>query len=89
LPGGGKSADIVAKPSIETIKETFLKKEDGLKVSHVQGQDYEQVEVSSGAGDVPDPRIGGTSIFFDSRLDMQPKRPPPNEQILRTLGERP
>jgi len=41
LPGGGKSADIVAKPSIETIKETFLKKEDGLKVSHVHGQDYE------------------------------------------------
>ena len=32
LPGGGKSSEIVERPTIETIKETFLKREDGLKV---------------------------------------------------------
>jgi hypothetical protein len=76
LPGGGKSDDIVAKPSIDLIKETFLKKEDGLQVKHFQGEGYDQIEVSSANEGVPDPRIGGTSITFDSRLDSIGSRRP-------------
>lgn len=42
---------------------------DGATVKHIQGQDYEQVAVTPNNEGVPDPRVGGTAIFFDSRLD--------------------
>ena len=45
------------------------KDEGGIEVSLIKGEDYEQVKVSKGAGSVPDPRIAGPSIYFDSRLD--------------------
>ena len=45
------------------------KTEEGREVSLIQGGDYEQVRVAPASGAVPDPRIAGPSIFFDSRLD--------------------
>ena len=50
------------------------KSEDGVEVSLVEGGDYKQVKVSSASGSVPDPRVAGPAIYFDSRLDQaQPK----------------
>ena len=40
-----------------------------MEVSVIKGEEYEQVKVSAGAGKVPDPRVAGPSIYFDSRLD--------------------
>lgn len=45
------------------------KDEQGMEISIIKGDDYEQVKVSQGAGAVPDPRVAGPSIYFDSRLD--------------------
>jgi len=45
------------------------KSEDGVEVSHIKAGDYEQVRVQSSANAVPDPRVAGPAIFFDSRLD--------------------
>ena len=45
------------------------KSEDGVEVSLIKGQNYEQVKVSQGTGAVPDPRVAGPSIYFDTRLD--------------------
>ena len=46
------------------------KTEEGQEVSLIQGSDYEQVKVAPASGAVPDPRIAGPSIYFDSRLDQ-------------------
>ena len=35
----------------------------------IEGGSFEQVKVAPASGAVPDPRIAGPSIFFDSRLD--------------------
>ena len=43
--------------------------EAGRQVSHIKGQDYEQIKISAEAGAVPDPRIAAPSIIFDTRLD--------------------
>ena len=45
------------------------KDEDGREISLIKGKDYEQIKVSQGVGSVPDPRIAGPSIYFDTRLD--------------------
>lgn len=59
------------KPSsTKTLKETLMQKnDDGLEVSLIKGGGYEQVKVASQTGSVPDPRVAGPSIYFDSRLD--------------------
>jgi hypothetical protein len=46
---------------------------DDVAISFVQGEDYEQIKVSAGSKINPDPRVGGTSIMFDSRLDAKPQ----------------
>ena len=45
------------------------KDEKGTEISVIKGDGFEQVKVSQGAGAVPDPRVAGPSIYFDSRLD--------------------
>jgi hypothetical protein len=51
------------------LRETLLKsEEDGFEIRHIQGSDYEQIKFISNTAEVPDPRIGGSSIIFDSRL---------------------
>lgn len=47
-------------------------KEDDVKISRIVTDDYDQIKVSSGSKINPDPRVGGTSIMFDSRLDAKP-----------------
>lgn len=67
------------------------KSEDGVEVSLVKGGDYEQVKVRSAASAVPDPRVAGPSIFFDTRLDSaQPasQRVGASEPILQTMGDK-
>jgi hypothetical protein len=62
---------VEAKPSMETLKETLMKKEsNGMEVRYIQGDDFEQVKVNYNTGTVPDPRVGGSSITFDSRMSM-------------------
>ena len=39
-----------------------------LKVKQIDKDGYEQIEISQ-KSDSPDPRVGGTKIIFDSRLD--------------------
>ena len=39
-----------------------------MKVREVEGEGYSQIEISHKA-DSPDPRVGGTRITFDTRLD--------------------
>jgi hypothetical protein len=70
------------------LRETLLKKEEnGLEVIYIKGSNYEQVKISTNSGAVPDPRVGGSSIIFDSRLDQNETREPP--KMLSALGERP
>lgn len=40
----------------------------GTEVAYIKGGTFEQVQVSQ-AADNPDPRVGGSRIIFDSRLD--------------------
>ena len=47
-------------------------KEDDVKISRIVTDGYDQIKVSSGSKINPDPRVGGTSIMFDSRLDAKP-----------------
>ena len=47
-------------------KETST--EGNVEIKRIVSKDYEQVKVSQNA-DSPDPRVGGTTIMFDSRLD--------------------
>lgn len=45
-------------------------KEGDIIVSSVKGRNFERTEVSQDmSGEVPDPRIGGAKIMFDSRFD--------------------
>lgn len=44
-------------------------KDGDLEVKFIKSGNYEQVQVLSGAQDNPDPRVGGSKIIFDSRLD--------------------
>ena len=46
--------------------------EDDVTTSFVTGDGYEQIKISAGSKINPDPRVGGTSIMFDSRLDAKP-----------------
>lgn len=52
------------------------KAENGMEIRHIQGEDYEQVKVQYNTGTVPDPRVGGSSITFDSRMSMSPREDP-------------
>ena len=64
------------------------KDEKGMEVSLIKGQGYEQVKVSQGAGTVPDPRVAGPSIFFDSRLDNVAKKDEPYDPLIQAVGQR-
>lgn len=71
-----KSLDGTKDKSIESVRETLMSMEedDGVNISVIKGrsktgESYEQVKVSASNGAVPDPRIAGAQIFFDSRLD--------------------
>lgn len=58
--------------STKALKETLMQKsDDGVEVSHIKGGDYEQVKVATATanGAVPDPRVAGPSIYFDTRMD--------------------
>ena len=64
------------------------KSEDGVEVRVIKGQDYEQVKISSGAGTVPDPRVAGPSIYFDSRLDSATDKARQADPMLQAMGDR-
>jgi hypothetical protein len=51
------------------IKVVSKTTEGGVEVSYIKGGEYEQVQVHAGATDTSDPRVGGSKIIFDSRLD--------------------
>ena len=51
------------------IEEQLLQGENKI-IQVKKGKDFERVEVSSSLDDVPDPRIHGAKIIFDSRLDQ-------------------
>ena len=66
----GSTPEEPRKSSTQSLRETLMSKDEmGREISLVKGKDYEQVKVSQGAGSVPDPRIAGPSIYFDTRLD--------------------
>ena len=68
-PAGSEDSE-TKQSSTQALKETLMQKsEDGVEVSLIKGQNYEQVKVSQGTGAVPDPRVAGPSIYFDTRLD--------------------
>jgi len=47
-------------------------KQGDIKVKETQGDGYSTIEIDH-KSDSPDPRVGGTKITFDSRLDNQNK----------------
>lgn len=53
----------------DAIIEGKTVKEGDLEVKFIKSGNYEQVQVLAGAIDNPDPRVGGSKIIFDSRLD--------------------
>ena len=62
---------LVAKPKMsaaEYFKQKYSQGPEGMSVKEVVGDGFSQVEVSHKA-DSKDPRVGGTKIIFDSRLD--------------------
>ena len=59
---------------------------EGRQVSHVKGENYEQIKVSAEAGTVPDPRIAAPSIIFDSRLD-QMQNQTKDDHFLQAVGQ--
>ena len=62
------------------------KSEEGVAVSLIKGGDYEQVKIQSAANTVPDPRVAGPAIFFDSRLDQaQPAQTA--DPVLQAMGD--
>ena len=74
--------------STESLREQLMNKDEkGMEVSLIKGQGYEQVKVSQGAGTVPDPRVAGPSIFFDSRLDNV-KKDEPYDPLIQAVGQR-
>ena len=50
------------------IKEQLLQGDDKV-VQIKQGKNFERIEVSNSLEEVPDPRIHGAKVIFDSRLD--------------------
>ena len=56
---------------VPTDEHVTVKREtdgQGTEVAYIKGGTFEQVQVSQ-AADNPDPRVGGSRIIFDSRLD--------------------
>jgi hypothetical protein len=51
-----------------TKQQSSEKIEGELKVKETKGEGFTTLEVSH-KSDSPDPRVGGTKIIFDSRLD--------------------
>ena len=53
------------------MKKMLRKSDDDaeVRVKKFQGEDFEQVKVSHNS-ESTDPRVGGTTIMFDSRLDQ-------------------
>eukprot|EP00347_Sterkiella_histriomuscorum_P017368 403349651 len=56
--------DSAEKPRVISSEKTS----DGLQVSRIAGNDYEQIQVQQ-VGSTPDPRVLGPKIVFDTRLD--------------------
>mmetsp|Transcript_11349 Transcript_11349/g.19123 ORF Transcript_11349/g.19123 Transcript_11349/m.19123 type:complete len:236 (-) Transcript_11349:48-755(-) len=61
-----------AAPGSEQLRNKLKKRplvnKEELEISEIKGDGYEQLMISQNA-DSPDPRVGGTKIIFDSRLD--------------------
>ena len=75
------------KPSIQRLKENLIKSEfDGMQISEIQGENFEQLKFSQDDSKSPDPRIGGASVIFDTRLDAPKNEPSP--ALLRKLAQR-
>lgn len=76
--------------STKALKETLMQKsDDGVEVSLIKGGDYEQVKVATATGSVPDPRVAGPSIYFDSRMDsVNEKSGGRSDPLLQAMGER-
>jgi len=55
-----------------TKQQSSEKIEGELKVKETKGDGYTTLEVSH-KNESPDPRVGGTKIIFDSRLDSVAK----------------
>ena len=51
-----------------------MQRDGNVSVKLVEGEDYEQVQVISGMEDSPDPRVLGTRLVFDSRIDPSSAR---------------
>ena len=85
----GKDGEVTTeKQSSQSLRETLLaKEEDGLEISMIKGDDFEQVKVSTMAGKVPDPRVAGPSIYFDSRLDM-PASSAQEDPVIMAMGDK-
>ena len=62
--------DLVAPPEKGQLRQ--MSEKDQMTIREIKGMDYSQVEISTKA-DSPDPRVGGTRIVFDSRLDESPQ----------------
>lgn len=52
----------------EIIKQELIQDQDRT-VSVKHGKNFDRIEVSNSMDDVPDPRIHGAKIIFDSRMD--------------------
>ena len=76
----------LAKPSMEALKETLMKRNDheNMSVTEIQGEDYDQIKFNPQTEGVPDPRVGGASIIFDSRLNNND-----SPSLFRAIAERP
>lgn len=69
----GGSSEGTGQPNEGTASGSVIEKqlattEDGMKVQYIKSEGYEQVSVTPTI-DNPDPRVGGSKIIFDSRLD--------------------
>lgn len=71
----------------QVIRRELLKSGDRT-VEIQKGKDYERIEVSQDLQEVPDPRILGTKIIFDSRLDQYSQSDDVQEK-LSALGSQP
>jgi hypothetical protein len=64
----------------QIIKEELLKQDD-MTIQYKTTKDYQRVEVEHGLNEVPDPRIHGAKIIFDSRLDKYTKKDEMQERL--------
>ena len=55
-------------------------------MSIIEGGDYDQVKIQSGQGSVPDPRVAGPAIFFDSRMDDAQDQSAKSDPLLQAMG---